>query len=264
MYNILAILFFIIVGWLYTLNAVITKNKRLTRQINELKCLLPTETPLCLDGVFEIHITIDPENNYLSLLDYANQYEGMKVVYAISAVKNNQYMLSYFTRKNDDKLAVEKALHMASELEAQRMNVVRVKVEGHGVNGTPMSNEDYTRIRNYLRKKYNKKCGNPYFEFHVKVSNKKLSYIDLEKHVNILTKDKDQFTAVSHNLCSVIKQPLLTIRAYNCGYLDASAYKDFVIDNLKLKGYTFGDKIQQEFSIYDSNSMVDMGWLGCQ
>jgi len=38
-------------------------------------------------------------------------------------------------------------------------------------------------------------------------------------------------------------------------------YKDEVMNSLKERGYVFENKIQEEFSIYDSNSSVDSGWL---
>src|ERR1700681_3204676 len=53
------------------------------------------------NGVFEVHITVDPESNYVKLIDYIgnSKHHSMKIVYAVSTQKNNQYMLSYFTRK---------------------------------------------------------------------------------------------------------------------------------------------------------------------
>jgi uncharacterized membrane protein YhiD involved in acid resistance len=62
------------------------------------------------DGVFEIHITVHPIDDFVTLMDYVKQHErtkGMKIVYAVTSIKNNQYMLSYFTRKNSDKLAID-------------------------------------------------------------------------------------------------------------------------------------------------------------
>lgn len=241
--------------------------KSLNIKINNLKHLIPIKTPTCLDGVFEIHISVDPEDNYVKLLNYARQNQeskGMKVVYAVSSNKNNQYMISYFTRKNDDKIAVENALKIANELEDLNIKVLRVKVEGHGVNGTPMSKEEYDNIKIYLLDKYDNKCGTPYFEFHVKISNREsntLCYETLENDVNIF-ESKDKFVAVSHNICSVTKHPLLTMRVYDTGFIEAQEFKDYVMNNLKEKGYIFGDAIQQEFSIYDTYSQLDAGWIG--
>jgi hypothetical protein len=49
-------------------------------------------------------------------------------------------------------LPVEKALRMASELENIGVKVIRTKVEGDNVNGTPLSDDDYVSMRKYLRK----------------------------------------------------------------------------------------------------------------
>lgn len=148
----------------------------------------------CFDGVFEIHITVDPELNYVKLLDYVKQHEkqkGMKIVYAVSSKKNNQYMLSYFTRKTDDQMAVDAANEIASELTTIGVKVLRVKVEGHNCIGTPQTTKDYNVVREYLQNKYHGKAGSPYFEFHVKVANA-TDISDLEKEV-----EKFQGAAVS-------------------------------------------------------------------
>ena len=54
------------------------------------------------EGLFEVHITIDPVGNFLKLLQFQKKYigrKGMKIVLAASSVSNNQYMISYFTSK---------------------------------------------------------------------------------------------------------------------------------------------------------------------
>lgn len=219
-------------------------------------------TMYVLDGVFEIHITVDPEKNFVKLLNFVKKYEkskGMKVVYAVSSVKNNQYMLSYFTRKNNDTLAVNSALNIANELCIDGIKVARVKVEGHNVNGTPMTNREYDAIKQYLTNKYDNGCGKPYFEFHVKISNRQTE----DLRFDVLENDIQKYNgvAVSHNLCSSDRKPLLTIRVYDKGFINAQKYKDMVINDLKNIGYIFENKIQQEFSIYDSNASIDNGWL---
>lgn len=215
-----------------------------------------------LNGVFEIHITVDPKDNFVKLLNFVKKYEktkGMKVVYAVSSVKNNQYMLSYFTRKADDRLAVNSALYIAEELYNDEIEVIRVKVEGHNVFGTPMTDSEYHSIKEHLYQKYEHMCGKPYFEFHVKVSNNCLK----DFCFNVLENDVVKYNnvAISYNMCSSERKPLLTIRVYNKGFLNAQKYKDMVLDELKELGYMFENKIQQEFSIYDSNSVIDSYWL---
>lgn len=217
-----------------------------------------------LNGIFEVHITIDHCDNYVKLLNFVKKHQttkNMKIIYAASSVKNNQYMISYFTRKDDDSLAVNNAFEIANEMKTDGMKVSRVKVEGHNAQGTPMTKEEYFFVEKYLNKKYNYMNGKPYFEFHAKIATKKdcsLDYVELE---NFISKYKN--VGISYNLCSsdVDKKPLLTIRVFNEGFHDAQAYKDTVMDSMKKNGYIFEDKIQQEFSIYDSYSALDDGWL---
>lgn len=232
--------------------------EKMTQEMDRMRNSMVTNDFKCFDGIFEIHITIDPECNYVKLLGYVSQHEkqkGMKIVFAVSSQKNNQYMLSYFTRKTDDRMAIDAAIQVAKELEELEIKILRVKIEGHNCIGTPQTTEDYKIVLKYLQNKYAGMAGTPYFEFHVKVSNAN-DITELEFAVS-------QFkgTSVSYNLCSAEKKPILTIRVYGKGFIDAVKYKDEIMNSLKERGYVFENKIQEEFSIYDSNSGVDSGWL---
>jgi hypothetical protein len=232
--------------------------EKMTQEMDRIKNSMVTSDFRCFDGIFEIHITIDPECNYVKLLDYVRQHEkqkGMKIVFAVSSQKNNQYMLSYFTRKTDDKMAIDAALQVAKELDKLEIKVLRVKIEGHSCIGTPQTTEDYKIVLRYLQSKYEGRAGTPYFEFHVKVSNAN----DISELEFAVAQFKG--TSVSYNLCSAEKKPILTIRVYGTGFTTAVKYKDEVMNSLKERGYVFENKIQEEFSIYDSNSSVDSGWL---
>lgn len=215
-----------------------------------------------LNGIFEVHITVKPKKNYTTLLKYIeeNRHERkFKLVFAVSG-KNNQYMLSYFTRKDDDKLAVESALQTAENLKKEGISVTRVKIEAHDVRGLPLSNKDYEDMSDHLNLKYNRKCGKPYFEFHCKISPNDQNYLeDLENDVKKFDK-----CAISYNLCSSNKNPILTIRIYDVGFVNAEKYKDEVMNSLKKLGHIFEDKIQEEFSIFDSNPGLDEGFISNQ
>lgn len=228
---------------------------RLQDEVGRLKNATQTGEVRALDGVFEIHITVDPVGNFVRLLNYVRQRKGMKIVFAASHAANNQYMLSHFTRKEDDALAVECANRMAAELGAAGVRVLRVKVEGHNAKGTPFTTADYVAFEKYLNVKYEGKAGKPYFEFHAKVADN----VDSEE----LERCVKQFegVAVSYNLCGTTKKPLLTIRVYGTGFMNAQQYKDTVMNCMKAQGYKFEDNIQQEFSVYDSNPGLDKGWL---
>ncbi len=244
-----------------------TKIKQLTKKYqDEIQAIkdntITTETK-SLNGIFEIHITVDPQNNFVRLLEFVKYYEktkSLKIVYAVSSITNNQYMISHFTRKSDEKEAIDNALHIAKDMCSFNIKVNRVKVESHGAEGTPVTKKDYQLFFKWLKNKYkNEPIGTPYFEFHVKVSANRKE----EQYFSLLERDVKnfKFTAISYNLCSQNRHPLLTIRVYGEGFSEAEKYKDFVINQLKNRGYVFEDQIQQEFSIYDSNSKMDEGWL---
>jgi hypothetical protein len=242
----------------HLLNAANVRIQQITTELTKFRNTVITNDFKCFDGVFEIHVTIDPENDYVKLLDFVNKHsksKGFKFVHAVSSAKNNQYMLSYFTHKTDDQLAVNLAHEFADDLTKLGVRVVRVKVEGYGCIGTPQTSEDYKIIRSFLTKKYNGKSGTPYFEFHAKVSG--------VSDFKLLDKAIEQFhgTAVSFNLCGSDKKPIITIRVYDQGFISASQYKDRILDHLKSLKFSFESKVMEEFCIYDSHSAVDQGWL---
>lgn len=217
-----------------------------------------SNNPKILDGTFEIHITIHPNNDYTKLLKYIydkRTERKFKLVFAVSGT-NNQYMLSYFTRKDNDEAAVNSARQVAANLELNDISVSRVKVECHDVRGIPMTDQDYTDMNRYLNLKYNNECNKPYFEFHCKIDPNGGDLDDLEKDVN-----QYKQCAVSYNLCSSNKNPILTIRVYDVGFVNAEKFKNEVMNSLKKLGYLFEDKIQKEFSIFDSNLQLDAGFL---
>ena len=247
--------------------AVLRKKSEEIRTLRQSTSTLDSSKSKDMNGIFEIHITINPKNNYVKLLDFIQvnkSKRNFKLVYAVSSAKNNQYMLSYFTRKTDDKLAVESAQEIATELQRENIEVVRVKVEGHDAKPFPLTDRDYLDMVHYLRMKYPGKgskhnhysSSKPYFEFHCKVNKPDLDLEDLERYVSSY-----KGCGVSYNLCSANKNPLLTIRVYDLGFTTASEYKDTVMNDLKSRGYIFEDKIQQEFAVFDSNPDIDIGFL---
>jgi len=212
-----------------------------------------------INGLFEVHITIDPENNFVDLLSYVKEHENdksFKIVFATSSTKNNQYMLSYFSNKTSEEKAVESANNVAQDMTKAGLKVVRVKVESHNMKDVPQTVKDYERYKPIVND------YRPYFEFHVKIfSNKfntKWSYNELN---NLMSNSQDYSIAISYNICSRNKKPILTIRIYNNGYVDSLVIKDLILNTYKVNGYIFDDTIQQEFAVFDSNPELDNGWL---
>ena len=223
-----------------------------------------------INGLFEVHVTIDPENDFVKLLSFVKEHENdksFKLVFAVSSEKNNQYMLSYFSNKTSEEKAIESANNVAKDMTEFGLKVVRVKVESHNMKDVPQTVKDYEIYSLNMSDKYK-----PYFEFHVKIfSNKynaKYKYNELNDH--IITNDivigsslpqNSYSIAISHNICSRNKKPILTIRIYNNGYVDALVIKDLILNSYKVNGFVFDDTIQQEFAVFDSCPELDSGWL---
>lgn len=225
-----------------------------------------------INGLFEIHITVDHTdknggNGFYNLYNYVSKNNGMKLILAVA--KNGdypnqntgsltQYMISKFKNGTEQEV-IERALEIAREMKQENIEVLRVKVESMAFNdGVPVTMEDY--------KKYIllPKTGKPYFEFHAKIkpfNNELESLVEFWNKNTILK--PHVFVALSINLLSRSenKNPLLTIRVYDGGRIDAIDLKNAIFDDLKNKNYHIIDAIQQEFSVYDTNENLDKGWL---
>ena len=93
---------------MYSIYVLFFSNRSLAQLLNSVKT---TDVAKPLDGIFEIHITIDPENNFVKLLQFVNKTSkttNLKIIYAVSVVKNNQLMIGHFTRKNNVKEAISR------------------------------------------------------------------------------------------------------------------------------------------------------------
>ncbi len=196
-----------------------------------------------INGVFEIHVSIKITGDYIKLLNYCKDRSNIKPILAGSSKRacgshsqgenfdgvNNQYMISHYTRKTSVSDAVVKAKEIAEEMRAYGMTIVRIKVEAQNITGTtglPVSNDDFMLCKN--------KYLNPYFEFHIKISN-------AEDYENIQVSQYSSENVkvnVSFNLFSKNMLPLLTIRAYNIGFMEAQEKKDQILDAIKGK-YAF-------------------------
>jgi hypothetical protein len=205
------------------------------------------------NGIFEIHITVDREPNVLLLKFVSNYYNSLKIIHTITSIKNNQYMISRFTRENSIEDAIKEAKRLEKDMKQFGLNILRNKVEYHG-NEELLSSKDY-------------------FEFHVKINcskstNSTISSLDDE--INSVRKDikskypkKRIFIGYSYNVMSrsSLFDPIFTIRIFETKLVNAICFKDIIINRFKKGGYRFGDKLQQEVSIYDTNTEMDNDWL---
>ena len=213
-----------------------------------------------ISGLFEIHITVHPNQGFYKLWAYVNANKNMKLILAVSDTGEfkEQYMISKW-KNGKYRDVVARADEIANEMRSQGINVVRVKVESMAHNdGVPIEEDEFTTFMENSKDL----IGKPYFEFHAKVD---LRSMDLEDFENWIAKVKnnfgsDTYIATSTNICGS-KLPLLTIRIYNHGRKYAIETKDNILESFKDAGFKILDSIQQEFSVYDTNDKVDDGWL---
>jgi hypothetical protein len=224
-------------------------------------------------GVYEIHVTVDPQDDYVGLLEAKEADRRLKIVFAVSSAKNNQYMVSLFCCTSAEE-AIHSAIHLGKTLEKDyRLKVVRIKVEAHGTHRFPQSDVEFKTHCATIYSTYGAVAGTPYFEFHVKVTHntKHTPFIRLLEGdvklatttiaTTIATPDNCLYAAVSHNLCSANPHPLLTVRVYNLGFDRATELLSSLTKQLVNNGYVLERKLQQEFSIYDSYPFLDQNWL---
>jgi len=224
-----------------------------------------------INGVFEIHITVDHTQGFMKLIDFSNNYEkmgcgSMKVLFAVSHENNNQYMISHFTRKQTSVDAIIKANKIAEEMKESGIIVKRVKVEAivsAGTQGIPLNKEEYKIMCGKISEvKLQYTICKPYFEFHVKVNHDDELIFKLRSLFPLL---KEIQIAISCNIMSRSgMKPLLTLRMYDMGLVEAQNYKDLILNTCKNNGYILADQIQEEFSIYDSFVEEDKGWITSQ
>jgi hypothetical protein len=213
-----------------------------------------------IEGVFEIHISVKPEQVF-KLWSFTAEKKNIKLILASSSTGThpNQLMISKFTNGKYENV-IEKAKHLAKEMEEYGLDIIRLKVESLMHNeGVPISELDYQDLITCPEI-----IGTPYFEFHVKfdIDNQQSSKDYLTK-IDELTKQfitKDIKIAHSVNVCGS-KNLMLTIRIYNYGRKYAVDTKNKILDSLKDQRIKFMDNIQQEFSVFDNNENLDQGWL---
>lgn len=202
------------------------------------------------NGIFEIHITVDKEPNILLLKFASNYYGSLKIIHAVTSIKNNQYMISRFTRENSIEDAIKEAKKLEKDMKQYGLTILRNKVEYHG-------NEELL-------------TNNDYFEFHIKINISKSINNDIDNEIGSIRKilktkfsPNKIFIGYSYNIMSraSLFDPIFTIRIFEMKLVDAIYFKDMIINKFKNNGYRFADKLQQEVSVYDTNVNLDNDWL---
>ena len=224
-----------------------------------------------IKGLYEIHITVDMENLF-NLWKYVDEHPGTKLILAVSKEGSfkHQYMISKWKNGTYEQV-LAKMRTIEEDMKSYDINLVRSKIESMAHNkGVPETEEEMTEyLKNTLvdsEIRSEQLVGKPYFEYHAKIDLNKKSIDDLETVLNgnyLTSNDKlgdDTYFNASVNICGS-KKYLITIRIYNHGRTYSEKQKDIVLDYIKEQGYIIDIAIQQEFSVYDDNDSIDIGWL---
>lgn len=238
---------------------------------------------MAINGLFEIHITVDQSQGLFNLWKYTYNKKDFKLILAVAenGEQKEQYMISKWKNGTYSEV-IQKAKNIAIDMKQNDILVSRIKVESMAHNnGVPETEEQYTEFMQERANQHNSVyiCGRPYFEYHAKIDLKDNNIDDLTKWCNEKIElcnnikmypysgyyqghaiKSGTYVAYSFNLCGS-KTPLLTIRVYDHGRAHAIEQKNIILDDLKNKGFKIIGDIQQEFSIYDDNENMDKGWL---
>lgn len=202
----------------------------------------PELSAIC--GVFEIHISVDPDQ--IAQLRLFTMKHKMKPILAVAQQgKNpNQLMISKWTTGTVID-AAQRAKEIADELTMDGLRVVRVKVEAMASNkGVPQEpNGDA--------------LPSHYFEFHIKIP-----VADDRAWDALEGLAAERGCGVSFNAFKDSVAALFTMRvAASRGYRAAEAMKDALLADIARAGFAAGGEVQREFSVLDTDPHYDAGWL---
>lgn len=206
---------------------------------------------LTCHGTFEAHITVDagPERREaFASLCAAMGVKCVLIELAAGSTPSQPMTASYHRGDLASVLGEIEGLH--ERLCRGGFPVVRVKLEAVANNaGVPITDEDA------------KSFSGAYFEFHAKLR-LTASDLDLERlrelclvHDAHLSRNDRKRDARG-----VTRDRFVTIRMHECGRTRATAAFERLLDSLKAAGYTVVG-VKREFTIYDSRSSLDAGWL---
>ena len=201
---------------------------------------------LLIEGLFEIHITVNPEQIY-ELRIYCLE-KNIKPILACSETgKNKNHLMISKWKNGNEEEAIQRAKEMAEEMKNEyKLKIERVKVEAIIHNkGIPQNiNEN----------------ENNYFEFHLKYS---INYRnEIKKIIEKFNKNYCGMCGLSFSAFKETINLLITLRVNGkLGAINAEKLKDELINKLKSENIHTNNEIQKEYAIYDTNIDYDEGWL---
>lgn len=216
-----------------------------------------TSHTLNFDGIFEIHIIVDPKQEpqlYAFTMDEyvksKKEFKNVKPTRALSFYGNkyDQPMLSCFVTC-DSNTAVKHANDLAEQMRKNSMNVGRVKVEA------------MAKCKEIMEMGVTDINKNNYFEFHFKVP------IESKKEWNRLAEVCLPFGSHlffnPYSKSEGYMQPVVTLRRYDMDYKTAFADCTTLMQTIQKAGFNVSEhtKVQHEFSILDTDVTYDENWL---
>jgi hypothetical protein len=147
--------------------------------------------------------------------------------------------------------ALERMTEDAEKL-AEHFEVLRIKLESLAINeGIPQTDEEALKIP-----------GDTYFEYHLKLKDVELTEENDQALKTLsarLTKELNIRVPFSCNNLPHF-QRFLNARTYKLGFKNSYALIEKIADAIKQQGFAV-DRIVSEFIPYDTNKLLDKGWL---
>lgn len=198
-------------------------------------------------GSYEIHISVDKDSSLDVLYNLCEKFEAKAIVInLIQGKTRSQPMLCkrLIGVPNEVCDIVENIYHGVSE----KLLINRLKIEANTKNkGIPSSNEEAEKMPNYC-----------YFEHHIRLNIE--NEIDIVKFSDELKKYNGHLSKNEFSSNKQLKNRFVTQRFYKMGNNQAKEKLEEMCKFIDDKNIKYDKKIR-EYNIYDSNIMLDDGWI---